>query len=141
MRIKPHRVAYRPARRISVRYDGKVEWTDGSITHEMLVADYDRRGLPDKADRAVVGGHEIAVWHAPSDPELPGLRYAMDATFARRMLIDVGINAGVVRLEAAAYRPGSRAVIHAEADLDVRRRSASAPTARSRDGPRPSASI
>ena len=102
--LSPEQVLYRPGRRLTVRYDATVRWGDGRESEELLVA-------------SAREGEELAVWRGAEDPELPGLDTALDPAFARRVLADIGLEAGAVRVTTAAYRPGSRAVVEVEADV------------------------
>jgi hypothetical protein len=92
-------------------YAVKVRWPDGRVRDETFAATTAR--APDGALVLDGGDAHIALWRFPHDPDLPGLAAAADAQAVARLLGDLGLGAGPVRLTVRAYRPRRRAVIEA----------------------------
>lgn len=110
---RARQVNHQPGRSTVVQYRADVQWPDGSVTGETLIAATgDRRP---KRDAAVFddGSTRVAVWRWPADPFLPGLAAANDPPAVGALLDDLGIDGGAVQLRTRAYRPGRRAVIEA----------------------------
>jgi aminoglycoside phosphotransferase len=95
---RPRFVNYRPGSRIAVRYSARVEWPDGGLTDETLVA-------------AARRDERVGVWRWPDDPRLPGLRHALDPEFVRRLLDPAVAPTGPLRLSRRTYWPGNRSVL------------------------------
>jgi hypothetical protein len=119
-RLKPYQVLYRPRRRVIVTYEAVMEWPDGAHLEERLVAMVDSSGLPEQADTSVAGGQPAAVWLAPQDPLLPGLRLALNHAYGTELLRAAGVPARTVKATLRAYRPGRRAVVEVRA-VDMER--------------------
>jgi hypothetical protein len=91
-----------------------VRWTDGSTTTELLAAC--TGDLPARAallHRGDGDGERVAVWRVPHDPDLPGLAAAFDPPAVTRLLAELGLGGGPLRLALRAYRPRRRAVVEA----------------------------
>jgi len=110
---RPRQVAYRPGRSSTVRYDVRVRWADAEERIEPLVAIV-AGSLPDGATRMGRSDTEVALWHWPNDPLLPGLPAALDPGHVERLFGELGLGGGTVTLRVRAYRPGRRAVIEAD---------------------------
>jgi hypothetical protein len=92
-------------------YAVKVRWPDGRVRDETFAAT--TADAPDGALALDGGDAQIALWRFPHDPDLPGLAAATDARAVARLLGDLGLGTGHVRLAVRAYRPRRRAVIEA----------------------------
>jgi hypothetical protein len=110
---RPAQVVYRPGEALTVLYDATVSWADGGTADEALVVLADATGLPAGAQRVQAGSSTVAVWRYPEDPALPALAIAAEPAVAGRCL---GVPPGQVSVNVAAYRPGRRAVLEAEAE-------------------------
>lgn len=104
-------VDHQPHRSTTVAYRVRVRWPGGAVTEERLAARTGR--IPDGALLLDDGSRRVAVWRFPHDPLLPGLATAYDRRAVARLLRDLGLGTGPVRLSVRAYRPGRRAVIEA----------------------------
>jgi aminoglycoside phosphotransferase len=95
----------------SASYHTRVRWADGRVSKETMGA---CTGPPPEGTLVLDDGVErVAVWRFPFDPDLPGLRAAYDEPTVARLLRDVGVGDGPVRLRVRVYRPRRRAVIEA----------------------------
>ena len=104
-------VLFRPRRRVTVSYDAVLEWPDGVRRGQRIVALADtRRPLPD-VPTVTAGELDVAVWRAPEDPYLPGLRVALDPVAAEGLLREAGVAAVGATAVLRGYRPGRRAVV------------------------------
>ncbi len=110
---RPRQVAYRPRRSSTVRYDVRVRWANGEERVEPLVAMIGG-SLPGNAVRMGRSDRQVALWHWPNDPALPGLPAALDRGHVERLFADLGLGHGPVTLRVRAYRPGRRAVVEAD---------------------------
>lgn len=91
-----------------VQYGARVRWSDGRASKETLVMATGGR-IPPNAAVLDGDGVRVGIWRWPFDPDLPGLAAAVDAPTVRRLLADLGMGDGTVRLSIRAYRPGRRA--------------------------------
>lgn len=109
--LKAAQVVYRPGSELTVRYDAKVEWSDGQIVDETLCVGTTRKGAPPGTVPLVAEGLEVGLWKYPFDPALPGLAAAVTpsgvAAVAGRFV------GPAPELKVRAYRPGRRAVVQA----------------------------
>lgn len=110
---RPRQVAYRPGRSSTVRYDVRVRWANGDERVEPFVAMIGN-SLPDDATRMGSGDRQVALWHWPNDPLLPGLPAALDRGHVEHLFGGLGLGNGPITLRTRAYRPGRRAVIEAD---------------------------
>ncbi|MBV9213644.1 MAG: phosphotransferase [Actinobacteria bacterium] len=108
---RPRFVAYRPGRRIVVRYWADVRWRDGSSSQTTIVATERRSGPPPGALEVEAAGTTLGVWRWPGDPQLPGLKAAANADYVRALLDAYGAPPGRIFLRTMSYWPGRRAVI------------------------------
>lgn len=111
VRLVPTQVVYRPGSELTVRYDARVAWGEGSEVDEVLCTGTTREGAPPGTVPLVADGLEAGLWRYPFDPALPGLEPSV-------MAVGVAAVAGAFvgtdpELTVKAYRPGRRAVIHA----------------------------
>ena len=110
---RPRFVNYLPGRRIAVRYSARIAWPGGHTSDTTLVATERPNGPPSGSIPVEVAGTTVGVWRWPNDPRLPGLRSAIDRTYVRGLLEEMGVAAGELKLNYRAYWPGRRAVIQA----------------------------
>lgn len=108
---RPRQISQQPHRGVIASYDARIRWGDRSVTAETLAActgDIPEGTLvvDDDADR-------IAVWRFPHDPDLPGLPSAYNKPSVERLLSELNLGQGRVRLSVRAYRPRRRAVVEA----------------------------
>jgi hypothetical protein len=106
----PRQTTYSPGRSLTVRYDARVRWEDGSITDEMLVATAGRK-VPKGALVLEDGDLKVGIWRVPHDPRLPGLAPAMDPARTAALLTELGAPVTSATPRLVAYRPGRRAVV------------------------------
>lgn len=110
---RPRQVDHQPGRFTVVQYRVNMSRLEGEPTSETFVAATGER-IP--ASGAAVfddGETQVGVWRWQDDPFLPGLRDALDPGKVARLLDDLGIGGGPVRLATRAYRPARRAVVEA----------------------------
>lgn len=109
-------VQYRPGHELVVRYRCDVEWADGRVRSETLLAATVHSGtLPGTVPVVAEtdeGDLEVSVWRYPFDPLVIGLP---DAVVAEKLSEIFGPGAAdSMKLEVVAYRPTERAVVRAE---------------------------
>lgn len=92
----------------TVSYAARVEWPDGSVSHETLGAA--GGPVPDGVTRLTDGRTEVGMWRFPFDPDLPGLAAACAPVRMGRLAARLGLG-GTPRLEVRTYRPRRRAVV------------------------------
>lgn len=114
---RARQVVHQPGEDTTVSYQAVVRWGDGREgregreSHETLGA---CTGEPPPGALVLEDGVDrVAVWRFPHDPALPGLAAACDEAAVARVLADLGLGEGPVRLRTRAYRPRRRAVIEA----------------------------
>jgi aminoglycoside phosphotransferase (APT) family kinase protein len=108
--VTVRQVLYRPGRIVTVEYRVRVGWRDRAATAETLIATSGGE-LPPGTAVIDAAGFEVAVWHYPNDPFLPGLASIGTVAGARAALEAVGAGSRTVRLRRRSYRPGRRAVV------------------------------
>lgn len=101
--------AWRPGRSLTVRYDARVAWGDGSVTDEVLVASTGRPHPGTLVLRA--GDVEVGVWRLPHDPWLPGLAAITARQQLAPLLDGLGVPPGDLEHRIVTYRPTRRAVV------------------------------
>jgi hypothetical protein len=108
---RARQVVHQPGGATTVSYQATVRWSDGRESHETMAA---CTGEPPPGALLLDDGvDQVAVWRFPHDPALPGLAAACDEAAVARLLTDLGLGEGPVRLRTRAYRPRRRAVIEA----------------------------
>lgn len=103
---------WRPGRRLTIRYRIRASdgWLNGSND---LVASL---GGPSQGALVLEGPEaDISVWLVPDDPNLPGLRSALDVPTVQALLRDLGSKDDIGFSRMRSYRPGRRAVVQVEA--------------------------
>ena len=111
---RPKQVYHQPRQGAIASYAARVRWRDESVSDETLVAC--TGDLPAGALVVESGSDRVAVWRFPNDPDLPGLASAHNEAAVARLLAELGLGDGPVRLKVRAYRPRRRAVIEAVGD-------------------------
>jgi hypothetical protein len=101
-------VTWRPGRQLLVRY--RLTASGGPMAGQQDVVAVVGR-IPEGA--VLVEGPEavVGLWVVPDDPELPGLRSALDLPTLTRLLADLGARDEPEFARLRAYRPGRRAVV------------------------------
>lgn len=111
-RVRPIQAAWRPGRSLTMRY--KVTARGGRLDGENdLVAVIGE--LPDGVSVVEGPDVEVGVWVLPDDPQLPGLRSALDLATVSRLLSDLGAPDRAYSTRLRAYRAGRRAVVQVDA--------------------------
>ncbi len=104
-------VVYRPGSELTVRYDARVTWADGTTVDEVLCVGTTRKGAPPGTVPLQADGMEVGLWRYPFDPALPGLEAAVTVPGVAAV---AGAFVGPSpHLVMRAYRPGRRAVVQA----------------------------
>lgn len=111
---RPTVIRYRPGTSVSIRYATEVEWPDGGVVVESLVA-LAGKTPPPGAVEVSDGESRLFVWRFPADPYLPGLPTASSGTEMRRLMDRLGVPPGDLDMRCLAYRPTRRAVLRVEA--------------------------
>jgi hypothetical protein len=111
-RLRSAQVVYRPGSDLTVRYDALVSWNGAEPVAETLCAGTTRDGAPPGTVPLVGDGLEAGLWRYPFDPALPGLESSVTSAGVARLAGSiVGPHPS---LSVRAYRPGRRAVVHAQ---------------------------
>ncbi|MEQ1873616.1 MAG: phosphotransferase [Ilumatobacteraceae bacterium] len=108
---RPRQIYQQPRAGVIASYDAKVCWGNNAATAETFAAC--TGDIPE--DTLVVddGADRVAVWRFPNDPDLPGLPSAFNEGSVERLLSELDLGSGAVRLAVRAYRPRRRAVVEA----------------------------
>lgn len=101
-------VAYRPGRDAHLRFAATVERAGVAGTEGWVVCAGD---TPPAALALESPLGRVAAWRVRDDPQLPGLRAALDRTAVSSLLGDLGLPSDGLALELLAYRPQRRAVV------------------------------
>ncbi len=101
--VQPRQTAWRPGLSLTVRYDTRVAWPDGTVTDEVLVASTGRPHPGALVLRA--GDVEVGVWRLPYDPWLPGLAAITADHRLGPLLDDLGVPPGDAQHRIVTYRP------------------------------------
>lgn len=107
--VQLRQTAWRPGLSLTVRYDTRVAWADGTVTDEVLVASTGRPHPGALVLRA--GDVEVGVWRLPYDPWLPGLAAITADHRLGPLLDDLGVPPGDAQHRIVTYRPSRRAVV------------------------------
>lgn len=91
-------------------YTAVIDWPRRGEQHELLAA-CTGGDLPSGVPIVESGADRVAVWAFPHDPDLPALARGNDPAAVGRLVAQLGIDAGAVRLVVRSYRPRRRAVI------------------------------
>ncbi len=102
-------VEHRPGRRTTVGYQVRVRWSDGRVTDERFGACTGQAPAP--ATVVTDGEEKVSVWLVPHDPYLPALPAAYHTEALAKLMAEMGLGDGPVRLRLRAYRPRRRAVV------------------------------
>src|SRR4051794_27557987 len=105
-------IHYLPGHRIRVLYNVEVEYDDGDVRFEDLIAVAEDDGVPDGAHVFESSAGTIGCWRYPWDPVLPGLPVAWDLASVVGMLeaSDIRI-ADAPELSSLSYSPTKHAVL------------------------------
>lgn len=107
-------VTYRPGRDATVRLAATVR-RDGAEVREGWVLS--AGGAPPAGTLVLEGpAGQVAAWRVRDDPDLPGLRSALDATAVTGLLTALGLSPEGLRLQLVSVRPRRRAVIEIRTD-------------------------
>ena len=106
-------VDHRPGASTTVSYRARVAWPDGDRVVTLGASTGLRTVRSDTPGMLVLsdGARQVAVWQFPSDPGLPGLARAFDASVMTSLLDTYGVQAGPLELSLRSYRPRRRAVV------------------------------
>lgn len=108
---RPRQVYQQPRAGVIASYDTRVRWDDRPPTAETFAAC--TGDIPNGTLVVDDGADRVAVWRFPNDPDLPGLPSAFSAASVARLLSELELGDGPVRLSVRAYRPRRRAVVEA----------------------------
>lgn len=114
--LRPRQVDHRPHRpgrvaSTTVAYAARVRWPDGEKL-ETLVASTATVPTSDGVLLVSDGSTTFSIWRRRDDPELPGLRTALQSSALLALLAEHGIRSTArVRLKVKTYRPRRRSVI------------------------------
>lgn len=102
-------VTYRPGRDATVRLAATVR-RDGAEVREGWVLS--AGGTPPSGAHVLEGAAgQVAAWRVRDDPDLPGLRSALDATAVAGLLTALGLSPEGLSLQLVSVRPRRRAVV------------------------------
>lgn len=110
--LQPIQATWRPEKSLTMRY--RVSAADGDLagTNDVVAVIGD---IPDGVSLVEGPDSQVGVWVLPDDPNLPGMRSAIDIPTVTRLLADLGAKEEVTGVRVRAYRPGRRAVVQVEA--------------------------